>query len=307
MSTTTTNLGLLKPELNDPADITQLNSNFDKIDETFQTCAKKVNGVASNKYGNVVLSAIDVEAAPYGYGLGDRSDMTALMSMNELNEAVEPGWYRVYFSVFGFSNGILRIDANESIISKTLIGRINGNSVQLIHNSTDGVTGEWEWVNPPFEADEEYRTTERIDNKAVYKKIDSNGNILYRLEDEESWKYEGVKMELLWENASIASGFAAQIIALDLTEFDSVIIETLNEQDGERCIVSSLRVPVGSMAFIIGFNAAYMQRRKAEVYNGGINFGACQTYTTYGKTSSSEAGWLLKVSKIYGVKGVITE
>ena len=116
-----------------------------------------------------------------------------------------------------------------------------------------------------------------------------------------------LEMELLWENASIASGFAAQIVELDLTEFDSVIIEVMNEQDGERCVVSTLRVPVGDMAFINGFNGAYLQRRKAEVYTGGINFGACQTYSTYGKTSSSEAGWLLKVSKIYGVKGVITE
>lgn len=32
MSTTTTNFGLVKPELTDPADITQTNENWDKID-----------------------------------------------------------------------------------------------------------------------------------------------------------------------------------------------------------------------------------------------------------------------------------
>lgn len=32
MSKTTTNLGLIKPELSDPADITALNENWDKID-----------------------------------------------------------------------------------------------------------------------------------------------------------------------------------------------------------------------------------------------------------------------------------
>ena len=31
MSTTTTNLGLIKPELADPADITAFNANWDKI------------------------------------------------------------------------------------------------------------------------------------------------------------------------------------------------------------------------------------------------------------------------------------
>lgn len=33
MSTTTPNLGLVKPALTDPADITKLNENWDKIDE----------------------------------------------------------------------------------------------------------------------------------------------------------------------------------------------------------------------------------------------------------------------------------
>ena len=35
MSTQTTNLKLIKPELTDPADITVLNTNWDKIDEVF--------------------------------------------------------------------------------------------------------------------------------------------------------------------------------------------------------------------------------------------------------------------------------
>lgn len=39
MSTTTTNFGLIKPELSDPADITALNANWDKIDEKLQESA----------------------------------------------------------------------------------------------------------------------------------------------------------------------------------------------------------------------------------------------------------------------------
>jgi hypothetical protein len=38
MSTTTTNLGLLKPELSDPADITKMNDNWDIIDEALVNC-----------------------------------------------------------------------------------------------------------------------------------------------------------------------------------------------------------------------------------------------------------------------------
>lgn len=39
MSTTTTNFGLIKPELSDPADITAFNANWDKIDEKLQESA----------------------------------------------------------------------------------------------------------------------------------------------------------------------------------------------------------------------------------------------------------------------------
>lgn len=37
MSTLTPNIGLIKPELSDPADITALNANWDKIDEKLAT------------------------------------------------------------------------------------------------------------------------------------------------------------------------------------------------------------------------------------------------------------------------------
>ena len=50
---------------------------------------------------------------------------------------------------------------------------------------TDGV--ENEWVNPPMIPDTEYRTTERINGKAVYKKADAMGNIVYRLAGESAW------------------------------------------------------------------------------------------------------------------------
>jgi hypothetical protein len=36
---------------------------------------------------------------------------------------------------------------------------------------TEGVVGEWEFINPPMVAGEEYRTTERWKGKAVYTKL----------------------------------------------------------------------------------------------------------------------------------------
>lgn len=44
-----------------------------------------------------------------------------------------------------------------------------------------------EWVNPPLAADVEYRTTERISGKAVFKKV-VNGVLLYHLYGETEWK-----------------------------------------------------------------------------------------------------------------------
>ena len=52
---------------------------------------------------------------------------------------------------------------------------------------TSNVWQPFEWDNPPMVSGVEYRTTERIANKAVYKKND-NGVIQYRLDGETEWK-----------------------------------------------------------------------------------------------------------------------
>jgi hypothetical protein len=44
------------------------------------------------------------------------------------------------------------------------------------------------WENPPMVEGVEYRTTERYQNAVVYKKVDSNGNILWRSENETTWR-----------------------------------------------------------------------------------------------------------------------
>lgn len=44
------------------------------------------------------------------------------------------------------------------------------------------------WENPPMMEGVEYRTTERYKGAVVYKKLDSSGNILWRAENETSWR-----------------------------------------------------------------------------------------------------------------------
>ena len=45
MSTTTPNLGLVKPELNDIADITAMNQNWDKIDAELKNLNDKIGEI----------------------------------------------------------------------------------------------------------------------------------------------------------------------------------------------------------------------------------------------------------------------
>jgi 6-pyruvoyl-tetrahydropterin synthase len=52
MSTTTNNLKLIKPELTDPADITKLNENWDKIDQESTNTNQKFNN-ADQKFSNI--------------------------------------------------------------------------------------------------------------------------------------------------------------------------------------------------------------------------------------------------------------
>lgn len=62
MSTTTSNLGLYKPDLNDPADITKLNENWDKLDAV-------LGGSNDPSYIRYTLLASNWEGAtvPYTY------------------------------------------------------------------------------------------------------------------------------------------------------------------------------------------------------------------------------------------------
>ena len=64
---------------------------------------------------------------------------------------------------------------------------INGSAYGWKIAREDSTWSEVEWINAPMRAGYEYRTTERIDGKAVYKK-NANGVIQYRLEGTTEWK-----------------------------------------------------------------------------------------------------------------------
>lgn len=71
MSTLTPNLGLIKPELTDAADITAMNANWDKIDEALK-------GMSTNEIvqATLVSTGWTGDSAPYTYTLTSYDDKT---------------------------------------------------------------------------------------------------------------------------------------------------------------------------------------------------------------------------------------
>lgn len=155
MATSTTNLGLTKPSVNDAADIGVLNSNFDKIDT-------KCNPALF---------------APSGYGLG------GAVYTADLNKAIKPGWY--YTDSKTVNTGryytIVHVKAyrNEQFVEQVQTDMNLTNFDRLHRYSKDGgATWTEEWENPLMQLGVEYRTTEKWGGNTVYAKCVSGGSWL---------------------------------------------------------------------------------------------------------------------------------
>ena len=134
-------------------------------------------------------------AAPSGYGLGEES-----RTSSDVNTELANGYFRTasYTDNLKLSHGVAharRSDGKEVVqnIFRTTTG------IELVRYTTDGgATWVEEYVNPPLEVGVEYRTTKRYKGRAVYEKVDTNGNILWRAENENTW-------HLLASSSSVAN------------------------------------------------------------------------------------------------------
>lgn len=141
--------------------------------------------------GSDPITPESIGAAPAGYGLGGGAT-----KIDNLNNAVNNGWYLIAGTV---SNG-----PKESIYGWMLVSSRSGsggmirqdfweaitNPIHYVRYAVNGEFKEWEYVNPPMASGIEYRTTERYKEKAVYKKLDTDGVIKWRLDGEDTWKPE---------------------------------------------------------------------------------------------------------------------
>lgn len=124
--------------------------------------------------------------APGGYGLGTTAAVTT-----DCNTALANGWYYANASTANRPNSF----TNCTFVT---VARTSGQIYQYFFNPSDGCVlqryttnggSTWveEWENPPMAVGVEYRTTERYNGSSVFKKVDANGNVLWRKDGESEW------------------------------------------------------------------------------------------------------------------------
>lgn len=143
------------------------------------------------KDGADPLSPADIDAAPAGFGLGTGG---ASVENNDANNAIVNGWYqcKVNTPTGDWCDIFVTSIGDNFSVTQFAFDRyqfLGGNAAYywMRTKRNNHSFTEWEIVNPPMTQDEEYRTTERIAGKVVYKR-NVNGFIQYRLEGETTWK-----------------------------------------------------------------------------------------------------------------------
>ena len=124
--------------------------------------------------------------APSGFGLG-----TTAIVVTDCNAALNNGWYYANASTTNrpasFTNcTFATVARNPSQIYQYFFNPSDGCVLQR-YTTNGGSTWHEEWVNPPMAVGVEYRTTDRYKGVAIFKCVDSNGDVLWRAENETAW------------------------------------------------------------------------------------------------------------------------
>jgi hypothetical protein len=135
----------------------------------------------------------ELGAAPSGFGLGDRAIIKST-NVSVLDTLVKSGWYSVEFGVAttvtpNYTGAYLqvRVDAYEAT-NLVQTAKFTNSTFIIQRMMIGGAWQPWCWVNPPLTTNVEFRTTEYYQGRVVFKKVDSNGNLLWRREDETDWR-----------------------------------------------------------------------------------------------------------------------
>lgn len=112
-------------------------------------------------------------------------------------------------------------------------------------------------------------------------------------------------MDLLWENASPNSDFAAQTLALDVTGYAFIAIVCLYNQDYPTQTTCFFHVDRGTaeLSVVYRTDSMYISTRNATVDATGITFGKGYRQSLAASSTTSDNGNCLPLI-IYGIKGV---
>ena len=157
--------------------------------------------------GSDPITPASIGAAPAGYGsFGETltealvlDDEDGALLRNKLIEIAQsmkaPNTKRIFFHAAPFVESYWNFGIVSSFVNETGKLRVildaymtNGHVWKMMYKEGDAT----EWTEPEFQnpillVGKEYRTTERYQNKAVYKKLDSDGVIKWRLDGEDTW------------------------------------------------------------------------------------------------------------------------
>lgn len=133
----------------------------------------------------VPLSYANEKFAPAGFGLG-----TNVPDCGDCNVATKTGWYLVNSNTLnkpstGFNYAVLEVINRQNDMYAQIIR--NNNNECAMRTYANGMWNVWEWINPPMSAGVEYRTIERYQGAAVYKKVNSSGDVLWRKDGDSKW------------------------------------------------------------------------------------------------------------------------
>lgn len=222
-------------------------------------------------------TAADVGAAPVGFGLGDSSNRL------DWNAITKNGFYS---GATNSPNGNTWVGFAYNDPS---VGRVEhatgweGDATYDMQRVTYDGKGEWECVNPPLHTGgTEYRTTERIGRKAVYKR--NNGGVIeYRLDGETEWK-----------------PYATAVGAPSLTGFNTFKRPVRIDAPGNSSVdLKWTEKQVYMAQFALGYHTAWIN-----AFNDGAN---TKTYRALGVHSSSYKNLANAISLHDVVDNVATE
>ena len=137
---------------------------------------------------NAYLEAQLASKAPAGYGMGAQAK-----PITNPDEATKGGIYRIYSQTDNMPFNFMLLLSMPYYDDWVQFATQWTTGVMAVrHHTASAGWSEWEYINSPMKTGVEYRTTERIDDKAVYKK-NVSGAIQYRLDGETTWNsYSGV-------------------------------------------------------------------------------------------------------------------